>query len=117
MKEVNISRYSAAKIVKKYYEEYYDNIVNIRVKQKLENNDLIMIVRKQTKLNGKNISLIETINEGEVSNIIKKYMEKNMCYIDNIIFEPYFHNLNIRYHGEEFKIYENKKGYEKVLVG
>ena len=47
MKEVHISRYSAAKIVKKYYEEYYDNIVNIRVKQKLENNDLIMIVRKQ----------------------------------------------------------------------
>ena len=44
-------------------------------------------------------------------------MEKNMCYVDNIIFEPYFHNLNIRYHGNEFKIYESKKGYEKVLVG
>lgn len=116
MKEINISRYRALNIVKKYYEEYYDNMVNIKVKQKLRNNDLTMIVKKQTRLNGKSITTIEIINEGQISNVIRKYMEKNMCYVDNIIFEPYFHNLNIRYHGNEFKIYESKKGYEKVLV-
>jgi C-terminal processing protease CtpA/Prc len=76
-----------------------------------------MIIRKQTKLNGINISLTETINEEKISSIIKKYMDKYECYVDNITFEEYFHNLNVRYHGMEFKIRENKKGYEKVLVG
>jgi Glu-tRNA(Gln) amidotransferase subunit E-like FAD-binding protein len=113
MNEINISRFTASRIVKEYYEEYYFNMVNIKVKPKLENNDLIMIVKKQTKLKGKNISLTETITEGKISNIIKEHMEKKECYINNIIFEPYFHNLNIRYNGNEFN-FMNKKGFMKI---
>lgn len=113
MNEINISRFTASNIVKEYYEDYYSDMVNIKVKTKLENNDLLMIVKKQTKLNGKNISLTDTINEGQISNIIKKYMEQQGCYVDDIIFEPYFHNLNIRYHGNEFNLKE-KRGFMKI---
>lgn len=117
MNEINISRYTASNIVKEYLKNYYSNIVTIKVKSKLENNDLIMVVKKQSKLRGRNITITENLNEGKISDIIKKYMEMNNCFIDNIMFEPYFHNLNIRYHGNKFEIFNNKKGYEKVLVG
>lgn len=116
-KEVNISRYTANKIVKDYYNDYYDNIVNIKTKIKLNNDGLSIIVKKYTKLNKKAIYLTETINEEKISFIIKEYMKKYDCYIDNIIFEPYFYNLNIRYHGNNFNFnLNNKKKREKVLV-
>lgn len=114
MNEINISRFTASNIVKKYYQEYYSNMVNIEVKTKLENNDLLMMIKKKSRLNKKIITLTETINEGKISSIIKEYMKKRECYIENIMFEPYFHNLNIRYHGNEFDL-ENKRGMEKVL--
>lgn len=113
MNEINISRFTASKIVKKYYEEYYSNMVHIEVKTKLENNDLLMIIKKKSKLNKKIISLTETINEGKISTIIKEYMENKNCHIENIMYEPYFHNLNIRYNGE-FNLLENKKGFIKI---
>lgn len=92
IKETTISRFTASKIVKKYLEDYYNNMVNIKVKSKLENNDLTMIIKKQSKLNGKNISLTETINQGEIEKIIKNYYNN----VIDIIFEPYFHNLVVR---------------------
>ncbi len=109
MNEINISRFKAAQIVKKYYEEYYSNMVNIDVKPKLENNDLVILVKKKSRLNKKIISLTEKINEGKIIEIIKKYMQKRDCYIENIMIEPYFHNLNIRYNGE-FNL-EEKRNY------
>lgn len=113
MNEINISRFTASNIVKKYYEEYYSNMVNIEVKTKLENNDLLMVIKKKSKLNNKTITLTETINEGKISSIIKEYMEKRNCNIENILYEPYFHNLNIRYTGE-FNLVEKKKGFMKI---
>lgn len=115
-RELNISKNTASKIVKEYYTNYYDGMVNIKTKAKIENNDLYITLKKQTSLNGKNISLTETLTEGQISNVIKEYMEEQECYVDNIMFEPYFHNLNIRYHGNEFMMKRNKKGYEKVLA-
>lgn len=113
MNEINISRFTASKIVKKYYEEYYSNMVNIEVKTKLENNDLLMIIKKKSKLNKKLITITDTINEGKISSIIKEYMKKRECYIENIMIEPYFHNLNIRYNGE-FSLEENKNNFMKI---
>ena len=113
MNEINISRFTASNIVKKYYEEYYSNMVNIEVKTKLENNDLLMVIKKKSKLNNKTITLTETINEGKISSIIKEYMKKRNCNIENILYEPYFHNLNIRYTGE-FNLVEKKKGFMKI---
>ena len=113
MNEINISRFTASNIVKKYYEEYYSNMVNIEVKTKLENNDLLMVIKKKSRLNKKMITLTETINEGKISSIIKEYMKKRNCKIESILYEPYFHNLNIRYTGE-FNLVEKKKGFMKI---
>lgn len=113
MNRINISRFTAGKIVKKYYEQYYSNMVNIKVKTKLENNDLLMIIKKESKLNGRIMTSTEIINEGKVSSIIKEYMEKRECYIENISFEPYFHNLDITYNGK-FNLVEKKKGFMKI---
>ena len=100
--EMTISKHTAAKIVKKCLTEYYNDMVSIKVKPKLENNDLTMIVKKQSNLNGKSISTTETINQGEITNIIKNYYDN----VVDTIFEPYFHNLTIRYYG---RISLNKK--------
>ena len=113
MNEINISRFTASKIVKEYYEEYYSNMVNIEVKTKLENNDLLMTVNKKSKLNKKIINITETNNEGKITTIIKEYMKKRECYIENIIIEPYFHNLNIRYNGE-FNLEEKRNNFMKI---
>ena len=113
MNEISISKFTAANIVKDYYEDYYSNIVNIKVIPKLVNNDLLMVVKKNSKLNGTTISLTDIINEGQISSIIKEHMKKNNCEIESIMYEPYFHNLNIRYSGE-FKLKENKKVFIKL---
>lgn len=114
-KEKNISKHTANKIVKEYFNEYYNEMVNIKTKVKMEGNDLLIIVKKITKINNKNVVKTEILNEGKISNIIREYMAKEDCIVDNIIFEPYFHNLNIRYHGNEFELH-NKKEMTKVLV-
>lgn len=113
MNEINISMFTASNIVKKYYEESFSNIAKIEVKPKLENNDLLMVIKNKTKVNNKTIIVSETINEGKISSIIKEYMKKRNCYIENIMYEPYFHNLNIRYNGE-FNLVEKKKGFMKI---
>lgn len=117
MNEINITKKKAMEIIKEYYIEDYDNMINIKVEDDSKQKDLVMKVTKQSKLRGKNIVNTDIIYEGQISEYIKKYMEKHNCFVDNIIFDPYFHNLNIRYHGEEFEIRKNNKGYEKVLVG
>jgi hypothetical protein len=102
IREITISRFTASKIIKQYLEEYYSNMVNIKVKTKIENNDLTMIIKKQSKLNGKTILLTEKINQAEITNMIKNYYDN----VVDTIFEPYFHNLIIRYYG---RISINKK--------
>ena len=102
IQEKTISRFTAAKIVKKCLTEYYSDMVNIKVKSKLENNDLTMIIKKQSNLNGKVISTTEVINQGEITQIIKNYYDN----VVDTMFEPYFHNLIIRYYG---RINLNKK--------
>lgn len=109
MKEINFSRYMASKIVKQYLEEYYYNLVKISVKTKLENNDLSMIVKKKSKINGKKIEEISTLNQGEISTIIEKFLNSKTRNIYSVNTVPYFHNLNVIYDGQEIKI-KRKKG-------
>lgn len=99
MKEVTISRYTASKIIKKYLEEYYNGFVNIKTKTKIKDNDLYVLVKKVSRLNHKKISEIEAYNERQIYNIIKEYMETKGCEVENILYEPSFNNLKIRFRG------------------
>lgn len=111
MNNINISKHTAAKIVKSYYLYHYYDLVDVKVKPKIVQNDLYMIVRIQSVVNHKKIVEIETINEGQIYYAISEYMKLRNCDIKNIIYEPYFHNLLIDYDGD-FTI-ENKKGFMK----
>lgn len=113
MKEVNFSRFTASKIVKQYLEDYYDNIVKVKVKIKLENNDLYFIVKRISKLNSKKIVNKIVLNERDISYIIKQYLKSNERNIYNVSTVPYFHNLNIMYSGKDIQL-TVKKGFVKL---
>lgn len=91
----------ASKIIKKYYEDYYDNLVSIKVKPKTEFNDLYMIVKKQSNINGKKITENMVIHEWQIFAIIKQYYEKRNYEVYNINYEYYFHNIHITYRKKE----------------
>lgn len=109
MKEINFSRYIASKIVKQYLEDYYGNMVKIKVKTKLENNDLSMIVKESSKLNGHKIRKTRILNQAEISLIIDKYLSSDNRNIYTVSTMPYFHKLNIMYTGKDIKI--KRKGF------
>ena len=100
MKEMTISMYTAAKMLCDYYKCYYFNEVDVKVKPKKENNDLYMIVKIISVVNHKKIVEKYTLNQGEIANKLSDYMEMNYCKAESITFEPYFHNINIKYFGE-----------------
>ena len=112
MKEASISKYTVAKLIKRYYEMHYYNLINVSVKPKLEQNDLYMIVKLQSVLNHKKIVEKNILNEGQIKNIIMEFLEINYCSVKDINYEPYFHNLNIKYDGS--LDLEPKKGFMKI---
>ncbi len=115
MKEIHISKFTASRLVKQYYDNYYDDIINIKAKPKIENGKLVIVIKKQTTLNKRNILLTERLNQKEISSIIHDYMLQKACIINSISFEPNYHNLHITYYGNEFDLTDNKKGYQKIL--
>ena len=114
-REISISKFTASRLVKQYYENYYNDMVSIKTKAKIENGKLVITVKKQTNLNRRNILLIEKLGQKEISTIIHDYMLEKSCLIRSISFEPHFHNLHIKYYGNDFDLANNKKGYQKIL--
>lgn len=110
MNEMTISRFTAAELIKEYYEYHYFDLVNVKVKPKLEGNDLCMKVKIISVLNHKRLVENITLNQGQITTLLNDYMEINYCKIHKITFEPYFHNINIKYSGE----IENLKSMKPV---
>lgn len=111
MNKINISRYTAAKMVHDYMVFHYCNTVDVKIKPKLEGNDLTMIVKMKSVLNNKKIVETRILNEGQIALELKDYFKIKGCRIENIVFEPYFHNISIDYEGELV----TKKGPGKIL--
>ena len=111
MNEINISKFTAAKLLEKYYDYHYCDLVDVKVKPKIEQNDLYMIVKIVSTLNHKKIIERIILNEGQIKNLIAEYLEINYCSVEDINYEPYFHNLSIRYYGDLNLSY--KKGFMK----
>ena len=111
MNRINISRHTAAKMIHEYMIYHYCGTVNVRIKSKLEENDLTMIVKLKSVFNNKRITEIKVLNEGQIADELKDYFEMKGCTVDNIVFEPYFHNISIDYDGEL-----NIKKYEKKVL-
>lgn len=112
MQEKNISKYTAAKLIEKYYQYHFCDLISVKAKPKIENNDLYILVKIQSVLNHRKIVEKIILNEGQIKNILMDYLEINYCSVDDISYEPYFHNLNIRYNGS--LNLEPKKGFIKM---
>lgn len=112
MQESIISKFTTAKLLEKYYRYHYCDLVNVKVKPKVEQNDLYMIVRLQSTLNHKKVVEKEILNEGQIKKLLTDYLEINYCTVESIDYEPYFHNLNIKYDGD-FNL-ETKKSFVKM---
>lgn len=113
MNRISISRYTAAKMVHEYMEYHYCGTIDVKIKPKLEENDLTMIVKMKSVINNKKITEIRVLNEGQIADELTDYFELKGCSVNNIMFEPYFHNISIEYEGE---LNLNKKPFKKVLT-
>lgn len=114
-REIKISKSIASRLVKQYYEDYYNDMVTIKVKPRIIKNKLFIYVRKQTNLKGNNISEISKLNQRDISIIIHDYMKDKGTLVKSVSYESKFRNLRISYYGNDFEISENKKGYQKIL--
>lgn len=114
-KEINISKFTASRLIKQYYEDYYNYMVTIKVKPRIIKNKLFIYVKKSTSLKGKNILETEKLNQRDISIIIHDYMKEKGTLIKSVSYESKFRNLRINYYGNDFELNENKKGYQKIL--
>ena len=100
MKEKTISMHTAAKMLCDYFKSYYYDEVKVKVKPYVENNDLYMKVITISVLKHKRVIERKILNQGEIAKKLSDYMDMNFCKLEDITFERYFHNINIKYSGE-----------------
>ena len=113
MQEIRISKVTASKIIKDYFNFHFYNKVGVKIKSKIKDNHIYMIVNLQILVDNKRTNENRILTETQIAEIIEEYLTISSCDVQDVKYEPELHTFNIKYDGDYVekykKIYIKKK--------